>query len=127
MKMVALVIDDDSLNIEVLVHLLKREGVDTLSLKYPGQLSEFMKAVEDVEVIFLDLEFPDADGFDIIKDLRNSPNLGDVPIVAYSVHISEINRARREGFDSFLGKPLRSTEFPQQLQRILNREAVWEV
>lgn len=127
MKMVALVIDDDTLNIEVLVHLLKREGVDTLSLKYPDQLPELVKSIEDVEVIFLDLEFPHANGFDIIKYLRTSPHLVDVPIVAYSVHISEIDRARREGFDSFLGKPLRSTEFPGQLQRILNREAVWEV
>ena len=127
MKMVALVIDDDVLNIEVLVHLLKREGVDTLSLKCPDQLPEFVKSVADVEVIFLDLEFPDTNGFNIIKDLRNSPHLGNVPIVAYSVHISEIERARREGFDSFLGKPLRSTEFPHQLQRILNHEGVWEV
>jgi CheY-like chemotaxis protein len=125
--MVAIVIDDDALNIEVLVRLLEREGLDTLALKYPGQLSDFIASIDDVEVVFLDLEFPNANGFDIIKDLRTSPNLAAVPIVAYSVHISEIERARREGFDSFLGKPLRSTEFPQQLQRILNHEAVWEV
>lgn len=127
MDMVAVVIEDDALNIEVLVRLLEREGLDTISLKYPAHLTDFIDSINDIEVVFLDLEFPNADGFDIIKDLRRAPKLKGVPIVAYSVHISEIDRARREGFDSFLGKPLRSTEFPQQLERILNREAVWEV
>jgi CheY-like chemotaxis protein len=58
MKMVALIIDDDSLNTEVLVHLLKREGVKALSLKYPDQLPEFVKSVRDVEVISLTLNSP---------------------------------------------------------------------
>jgi len=52
--------------------------------------------------------------------------LGRVPIIAYTVHVSEIDVVRQHGFDGFLGKPLDSARFPQQLARILNREPVWE-
>lgn len=53
--------------------------------------------------------------------------LDDVPIVAYSVHVSEIEIARRAGFDGFLGKPLDADRFSDQLRRILSGEQVWEI
>jgi hypothetical protein len=43
----------------------------------------------------------------------------------YSVHASEINRARDMGFHSCLGKPLNADDFPEQLARILRGERVW--
>jgi hypothetical protein len=45
--------------------------------------------------------------------------------VAYTVHVSEINTVYQMGFHSFLGKPLDSDLFPDQLARILRGERVW--
>lgn len=125
--MVALVIDDDGLNIEVLVKLLEKEGLETRSVKYPSQLPDLLAEMRDIDVIFLDLEFPNDDGFEILEWMRDQPQLNDVPIVAYSVHTSEIDVARQAGFDSFIGKPINSYRFPALLDRILNYEAVWEI
>ena len=80
---------------------------------------------KDFDVIFLDLEMPEINGYEMIEILKNELGVS-APIIAYSVHISEVHVARKLGFDGFLGKPLRRTEFPGQLQRILNGEKVWE-
>jgi two-component system, cell cycle response regulator DivK len=121
----ALVIDDNRNNIEVLTTLLEREGVQPTAVTSVQHVAQVLD--KQVDVIFLDLEFPTGDGFEMLKTLKADSRLSGVPVVAYSVHTSEIDRARRAGFDSFLGKPLDMQRFPGQLQRILNHQPVWDV
>ncbi len=82
-----------------------------------------MPALEPVSVVFLDLEMPGVDGYSVKDYLREQ--LPGVPIIAYTVHVSEINVVQQLGFDGFLGKPLDSSRFPDQLARILRGESVW--
>jgi two-component system cell cycle response regulator DivK len=35
-------------------------------------------------------------------------------------------RAKKSGFDGFLGKPLNPDRFPEQIRRLLAGEHVWE-
>lgn len=124
---VAMIVDDNQLNLETLAALLHKEGMHTINLLNPHDISTTLDTTGEVAVVFLDIEFPNDDGFHIIKELQKDPRLADVPIVAYSVHISELQEAHDAGFHSFLGKPLNVSAFPSQLRRILNGEAVWDV
>jgi len=86
----------------------------------PGKkTSQALDSIEKLDVIFLDLELPNYDGVEILTHLKSKPQLAGVPIVAYTVHNSEIDAARKVGFHSFLGKPLSMKKFPDQLQKIL--------
>jgi CheY-like chemotaxis protein len=123
----ALIIDDKQTNIDVLVMLLNKEGLRHSALQSLRNLPQMLDNIDPVDIVFLDLEFPNGDGFQALQELRTVPRLQGVPIVAYSVHTSEVDDARRAGFDSFLGKPLSLQKFPQQLQQILRGEQVWEV
>ncbi len=120
----ALLIDDNSQNLRVLAQLLSKQGVTSTEVINPTKLENLLPTLERVDVVFLDLEMPGLDGYSV-KDLLKS-QLGDTPIIAYTVHISEINAVRKLGFDGFLGKPLDQARFPEQLARILNGEQVWE-
>jgi two-component system, cell cycle response regulator DivK len=120
----ALLIDDNSQNLKVLAQLLSKQGVTSTEVINPTKLQSLLPTLERVDVVFLDLEMPGLDGYSV-KDLLKA-NLGDTPIIAYTVHISEINVVRNLGFDGFLGKPLDQSRFPEQLARILNGEQVWE-
>jgi two-component system cell cycle response regulator DivK len=120
----ALLIDDNSQNLKVLAQLLSKQGVTSTEVINPTKLQSVLPTLERVDVVFLDLEMPGLDGYSV-KDLLKS-QLGDAPIIAYTVHISEINVVRNLGFDGFLGKPLDQSRFPEQLARILNGEQVWE-
>ena len=120
----ALLIDDNSQNLRVLAQLLSKQGVTSTEVINPTKLENLLPTLERVDVVFLDLEMPGLDGYSV-KDILKS-HLGDTPIIAYTVHISEINVVRNLGFDGFLGKPLDQSRFPEQLARILNGEQVWE-
>ena len=120
----ALVIDDNAQNVKVLVQLLSKQGVSCTEVSDPRKLANMLSSLGNVDVVFLDLEMPGLDGYKV-KDLLRQ-HLGGTPIIAYTVHVSEINVVQQMGFDGFLGKPLDNAKFPDQLARILNGEAVWE-
>lgn len=123
----ALIIDDNRMNLETLSVLLQKEDFEAITMTSPRQIFDVLDEIGQVDIVFLDLEFPNDDGIQLIDELKTHPVLDNVPIVAYSVHISEIKETRDAGFDSFIGKPLDVAIFPEQLRRILTGEAVWEV
>lgn len=123
----ALIIDDNPLNLDVLQLLLEREGVSSTAISAPRELEAVLETLEQVDVVFLDLEMPHHNGFELLKDLKQHALLAQSPIIAYTVHSSEIDVARKRGFNGFLGKPLNSQRFADQLQRILAGQAVWDV
>ncbi|MBL8161993.1 MAG: response regulator [Anaerolineae bacterium] len=120
----ALVVDDNVQNLRVLVQLLARQGVQSTEVADPRKLVGAEGSVAAVDVVFLDLEMPGMNGYQVKELLK--PHLGDVPIIAYTVHANEINAVREAGFDGLLGKPLDKSRFPEQLARIMRRESVWE-
>jgi two-component system cell cycle response regulator DivK len=121
-----LVIDDNIKNVNVLVRLLAEQGVTSAHLIFPKQLETVLESMDKVDVVFVDLEMPGIDGFDVLERLKSDARFQGVPIVAYTVHVSEMNAAYQRGFDGFIGKPLDPDRFPGQLARIFRGEPVWE-
>lgn len=123
----ALIIDDQASNVEVLAMLLAHEGFTYTAVTRHAHVLQTLETLDRVDVVFLDLEMPNGDYRSLVAQLKAQHQLVGVPIVAYTVHTSDIDKARRADFDGFLGKPLRALEFPDQLRRICNLEPVWEV
>jgi CheY-like chemotaxis protein len=123
----ALIIDDENNNIEVLGLLLGREGASFTGVPHARDIEKQIAGLDPLDVIFLDLEIPGSAPYqETLNLLRQIPALADVPVVAYTVDHTQIDHARRAGFDHFLGKPLNVREFPEQFRRILAGEPVWE-
>jgi CheY-like chemotaxis protein len=123
----ALIIDDNSNNLGVLAELLALEGVTYTAVQNPTTVKDILQKIKQLDVIFLDLEMPGINGYDMLKIFKADARFGKVPVVAYTVHVSEVNVANQLGFHSFLGKPLDADRFPDQLARILRGERVWSL
>lgn len=122
-----LVLDDNATNLDAISVLIRKEGYRAVTRMSARDLSATLDSIDDLAAIFLDLEFPNDTGFKILDTLKRDARLTQIPVVAYSVHISELNEARDAGFHSFIGKPLNVERFSDQLRRILKGIPVWEV
>jgi two-component system cell cycle response regulator DivK len=122
----ALIIDDDMASNKVLANLLAREDVGSTIVQDLLQLEATIQTLEACDIVFLDLEMPVLDGYQVFQKLSADSRFASVPIVACTVHTSEAANARRMGIHGFIAKPLDPQRFPEQLRRILNGEQVWE-
>ena len=70
-------------------------------------------------VIFMDLRMPGMTGTDALRLLRGDTTLNHVPIVAFTAHALDNERATAllDGFDEFISKPC----LPDELMRAVER------
>jgi CheY-like chemotaxis protein len=122
----ALIIDDDAYSVHIMERLLDQENISYTAVTDPTNLENVLQVQKNVDIIFLDLEMPKLDGYEVLEILKKHVGR-EVPIVACTVHTAEINTTRRLGFSSFVAKPLDTDRFSDQLHRILSGEPVWEI
>jgi CheY-like chemotaxis protein len=123
----ALIIDDNVPNLGVLSQLLLKQNVTSTGVVNPMQLDSVLEQLAKVNIAFVDLELPEMNGYEVLERLRTDRRFRSIPIVAYTVHVSEMKTAHQQGFHSFLGKPLDAESFPDQLAKILAGEPVWSL
>jgi len=121
----ALIVDDNPKNSKILAMLLRVQGVDSTAVNHPVKLESMLSSLPDIHVVFLDLEMPMLNGFQVMDQLRANSRFENVPIIAYSVHSDELKNVHHYGFNGFLGKPVDSDSFPEHLKKILAGEGVW--
>jgi CheY-like chemotaxis protein len=120
-----LIIDDDSFNLEVIARLLKIEGIASIQAQNLQQIHAAIDAKFKPDIVFLDLEMPEMDGYQVLRSLRCTLDTS-IPVIACTVHLNEAATIREQGFDGFIAKPLDPKRFSAQIRQILNGERVWE-
>ncbi|MFP4393692.1 MAG: response regulator [Anaerolineales bacterium] len=124
-----LIVEDNLNNFILMTRLLAYLGVKRCEWKASGwKVLEFAETLGDIDLILMDIFLPAADGYESLASLRTHPRFENVPIVAVTADASveNLQRARAAGFDGFIGKPLDSDRFPEQVRRLLNGDEVWE-
>jgi two-component system cell cycle response regulator DivK len=124
-----LVVEDNVSNFLLMARLLGLLGVHCEWKTSGYEVVEYADTLPRVDLILMDIRLPYEDGYEALRKLRASPTLRSVPVVAVTAYANEeqLERARSAGFDGFLGKPLDPDRFPDQVQRALAGEPVWEV
>lgn len=121
----ALIIDDNPVDQKVLAQLLTLEGVKLTQIFDPSNLASELDTLDDIDIIFVDLEMPTYNGYQVLEVLTERFG-NSLPIVACTVHTSEVVTARTQGFHSFIAKPINAARFSSQIQRILQGESIWD-
>ena len=103
----ALVVDDVETNRDILAHMLTRVGVD-VDVAASGPETVRRTAARRPDIVFMDLRMPDMDGVETRRRLVETHGRQAMKIVAVSASVleNEIQGYIREGFDSFINKPL---------------------
>lgn len=124
-----LVVEDNVANFVLIARLLGYMGIHCEWKTSGYEIVEYADTLPKLDLILLDIRLPYEDGYSALRKLRSSPNLKSSLVVAVTAEAStdQMRKAREAGFDGFLGKPLDPDKFPEQINRILSGEPVWEL
>jgi PAS domain S-box-containing protein len=101
-------IEDNEVNRILMEAMLARlPQVRLLSAALPSEGLR-LASQEDPELILLDIQLPEMDGFEVLRHLRASPATRATPVIAVSANTrpSDIDAALAAGFDAYLTKPI---------------------
>lgn len=125
-----LVVEDNMNNFVLIVRLLALLDIKDCEWKASGwQVVEYADTLAQIDLVLLDIRLPYEDGFQVLEKMRAHDRLKHTLIVAVTAEASaeQMRRAKKSGFDGFLGKPLDPDRFPDQIKRILEGKSVWEM
>ena len=126
---IVLVVEDNVANFVLIARLLGYMGIHCEWKTSGYEVVEYADNLPQLDLILLDIRLPYEDGYAALRKIRSSASLKTTRVVAVTAEASseQIKKARGAGFDGFLGKPLDPDRFPDQIQRILAGDAVWEL
>ena len=105
---VILVIEDNELNQFVINEFLKSFGIKNIFIVATAmQGIEYLKK-QDIDLLLLDIQLPDIDGYEAIKCIRSNPAWDTLPVLCITAHVNhdELQKALNAGMNGLLTKPI---------------------
>lgn len=105
-----LVVDDIADNRDLLARRLSRQG-HAVTLAEGGMRALELAMSQDFDLVLLDIMMPDLDGYEVLRQLKESAQTRHVPIVMISAltEMDSIVRCIQMGADDYLTKPFNPT------------------
>ncbi len=121
-----LIVDDQGANRLTLCHVLADLGFEVLEAE-TGEQALSLALEQQIDLVVTDLGMPSLDGVELIRQLRATPALAEIPILVASASllVEERDRCLAAGCNDFLTKPIEMESLLAHLQEYLNLEWVY--
>jgi adenylate cyclase len=118
-----LVVDDNSSNRDLLFRRLSHDGHYVVRAE-SGRRALKVLAVEDFDLILLDLLMPDLNGFEVLQRLKADERLRDIPVIMISglQETDSVIRCIEAGAEDYLPKPFNSVLLRARISACLERK-----
>lgn len=123
-----LIVEDNVSNFVLMARMLNHVGARCEWKTSGYEVAEYAATLPHIDLILMDIRLPYEDGFEALRKLRRMEGLRHIPVIAVTAYATEdlMARARRDGFEGFISKPLDADRFPEQVNKVLQGEPVWE-
>ena len=102
-----MIVDDNPKNLKVLSEILKKESYRVRTMNN-GKLALRSLAMKSVDLILLDINMPDLNGYEVTSIIKSNEHLKDIPIILITALTSVENKLK--GFElgavDYITKPL---------------------
>jgi PleD family two-component response regulator len=118
-KKVILVVDDIIPSLNVIRKILENEF--DVCLAKSIEMASIMLKTNRVDLILLDIEMPEMSGFDYLKQLRQTPRYGNIPVIFVTSYATRefLVQAMSSGAKDFVVKPVSSDILKEKIHGIL--------
>jgi len=121
----ALVVEDHEINREIIVELLWQAGIKA-DIAINGLKAVEMVRASDYDILFMDIQMPEMDGFMATREIRNliGKGIDCLPILALSSHavVGDREKSLEAGMNDHLTKPINPDSLRSALLQWLPRE-----
>ena len=118
-----LLVEDNTINQQVAKEML--EGLN-LSVVIVNNGIEALSAIKKsvFDLVLMDLQMPEMDGFQATKEIRYDTNFDDLPIIAMTAHnmVGDKEKCLLAGMNDHIAKPINPDELLQILSKWLNKD-----
>ncbi len=106
--MKVLLVEDNELNQILMEAQLKKLGIDVTSVDNGRQALELLSRKAAFDVVLMDIQMPEMDGYEVTRKIRNDLSLSDLPIVALTAHAVDDKRRQciASGMNGIITKPI---------------------
>lgn len=118
-----LYVEDNIANRLLVRRVLEASGYTVIEAKNAQSAFESI-TTNTPDLILMDINMPDMDGYTLTRELKQMPAIENVPIIALTANVMKGDRERtiEAGCDGYIQKPIDVDTLPEQIARYL-REA----
>ena len=119
----ALVIEDNKDNMKLITFILEKNGYGTIRAEN-GKTGIALALKKRPDFILLDIQLPDMDGQDVLKEIRKSEADGEIPVIAVTSYAMRGDRERllEAGCNGYIEKPIDPVNIMNQIRKVIGEE-----
>jgi len=120
---VIMVVEDNEDNRDLIIKVLSHRGYEVVGVSDGHEaLSRLGEVVPDL--ILMDINMPDMDGYTLTAKIKSIPAYKDIPIIAVTANVMRGDREKslKAGCDGYIQKPIDIDILTRQLERYLLRD-----
>ena len=118
MKPKILLIEDNAQNRYLATYLLEHAGMEVVAAE-DGHRGLAMAETSGADLILLDIQLPDIDGYQVATALRGRKSRAPIVALSSFAMIGDREKALQAGCDAYIEKPIDPHAFVKQIQALL--------
>lgn len=124
MSKTILVVEDNEMNRQLMVEVLKYSGYEVLEASN-GVQALLLTRRQLVDLIIMDMQMPVMNGYETIKVLRSDARTAAIKIIGVTSFAldEEKERILQTGVDVFVPKPIDTRAFSKLVKRMIDRSS----
>ncbi|MCX6058810.1 MAG: GAF domain-containing protein [Chloroflexi bacterium] len=120
-----LIADDNEVNVIMLMDYLENRGHQVFVAHHGGEVLQEAQRVSP-DVILMDLQMPQVNGFEATGRLRKDPQFASVTIIGLTAFAMDGDRERclEAGMDEYVSKPFSLKDLNQMIENFINHSPI---
>lgn len=120
-----LVVDDDPDLLKLLRTYMKMEGFAVRTAEKRDDIVAALRQPPKPDLVLLDVQLPDANGFDVLAKMRQHPFMKSIPVIMLTGEATReaVLRGLQAGADGYVTKPFATRELINKVRELLRESS----
>lgn len=121
-KKTILYIEDNPANLRLVSQIIKQHSSHDLISAPDGRLGFELAISQMPELILLDINLPNEDGYSVLKRLRDIDATQNIPVIAVTANAmkNDIEKGKKAGFTDYITKPIDFKKLLDAISKVLD-------